>query len=134
MTISDEIRKFIETIPVAFVASTDEAGHPHLAAGTDIEVRNGSSLVFENWFCATTLRNVAQNPNVAIAVTTADGRIGYQFLGRVSRSSEEAIMNGYDPNVEKPGIPQALIRMIVEVEEIMDFSAGAHTDLSLNVP
>jgi general stress protein 26 len=129
--ISDDIKEFIRTIPIAFVASTDESGHPHLAAGTGLEVRQGRYLNFENWFCTTTLRNVARNPNIAVAVTTADGRAGYQFLGRVSRSEEEAIIDGYAPKVEKPGTPQALIRMIVEVEEIMEFSAGVHTDTSL---
>ncbi|SNB45216.1 pyridoxamine 5'-phosphate oxidase family protein [Geobacter sp. DSM 9736] len=131
MVISDEIRKYIENARVAFVASTDEAGAPHLAAGVDLKVQDERTLLFENWFCTTTLRNVALNPRVAVAVTDPDGGRGYQLTGVVRRSIDEAVMNGFAPGAEMPGTPQILVRMVVEVDRVMDFSAGAHTDQPL---
>jgi hypothetical protein len=38
------------------------------------------------------------------------------------------ILDGYAPEVEAPGTPQVESRMVVRVEEIMEFSTGAHTD------
>ena len=54
--ITETIRRFIETIPVAIVASTDDAGYPHLAAATGLRSLSGTSLLFENWLCETTLQ------------------------------------------------------------------------------
>lgn len=126
--ITTEIRKFIEAVEVAWVASADTTGHPHLAAGRDLKVEGRDFLLFENWFCETTMRNVSRNPNVAVSVTTPDMR-GYQFIGTMNRSIDEAILNGYVPDTEKPGMPQVLVRMVVQVRQVMEFSAGPHTDL-----
>lgn len=126
--ITETIRRFIETIPVAIVASTDDAGYPHLAAATGLRALSGTSLLFENWLCETTLQNVSRNPRVAVAVTAADGQAGYQIVGRVRRLVEEAILNGYAPDLEKPGTPQALIQLVIEVEKVMEFSVRMHSD------
>jgi len=126
--ITDTIRQFIEAIPVAIVASTGDAGYPHLAAASGLRVPDGSTLLFENWSCETTLQNVSLNPKVAVAVTAADGKTGYQIIGRVRRLVEEAILNGYAPDLEKPGTPQALIQLEIEVEKVMEFSVRMHSD------
>ena len=126
--ITETIRQFIEAIPVAIVASTDDAGYPHLAAASGLQVPDGSTLLFENWSCETTLQNVSRNTRVAVAVTAADGQTGYQIIGRVRRLVEEAILNGYAPDLEKPGTPQALIQLEIEVEKVMEFSVRMHSD------
>ena len=66
--ISDSIKQFIEGADHAFVASADKEGYPHLAAGRGLRVPDPGRLVFDAWFCATTLRNLAQNPLVAVVV------------------------------------------------------------------
>jgi len=126
--ITETIRRFIEAIPVAIVASTDDAGYPHLAAASGLRSPDGTTLIFENWSCETTLQNVARNPRIAVAVTAADGQAGYQIVGRVRRLFEEAILNGYAPDLEKPGTPQALIQLVIEVEKVMEFSVRMHSD------
>lgn len=129
--LTEEMLRIIEAAQLAFVASADETGCPHLAAGRDVKVGDGDQVVFENWFCPTTLRNVALNPRVAVAVTAGDSGTGYQFIGRVIRTSDAAIMDGYDPKFEALGIPQTLTRLVVQVERVFAFSAGVHTDLPL---
>lgn len=129
--IRDDIRLFIEKIQVAFVASADKSGKPHLAAGRDIKVLDQEHLVFENWFCRTTLSNAEENPRVAVAITDCDSGSGYQFYGNVTYAFDAALLNGYVPGMEPPGTPQALTRLVVRVEEVMEFTAGMHTDRSL---
>ena len=129
--ITDTIRQFIEAIPVAIVASTGDAGYPHLAAASGLRVPDGSTLLFENWSCETTLQNVSRNPQVAVAVTAADGQAGYQIVGRVRRLLEEAVLNGYAPDIEEPGTPQALFQLEIEVEKVMEFSVKMHSDRDL---
>lgn len=129
--LSGEIKRFIEAIPVAFVASADEGGQPHLAAGRDVKVLDAEHLAFAEWFCLTTLRNVSRNPQVSVSVVEPETGNGYQFSGRVTQTSETAILDGYAPEIEAPGTPQALTRFVVRVAEVMAFSAGMHTDLPL---
>jgi predicted pyridoxine 5'-phosphate oxidase superfamily flavin-nucleotide-binding protein len=128
MKLTAEVQRFVEGIPVAFVASVDETGRPHLAAGKELKVLDGEHIVFENWFCHTTLGNVARNPQVAVAVTVPDSGTGYQFVGTVSLAEDAAILDGYVPEAEAPGTPQTLTRMVVRVAEVYAFSAGIHTD------
>lgn len=129
--ISAEIKRFAEGIALAMVASADTSGKPHLALGSGIQVIDGQHLLLENWYCQTTLQNLEQNPRLAIAVMAEDMKIGYQFIGRLAHGFDVALLNGYAPAVEPPGEPQALTRLIVQVEEILAFCSGIHIDRPL---
>lgn len=124
-----EIRRFIEKIPLAIVATTDSDGQPHQALGSEVRVLDDNHLVFENWFCRTTLANVARNPRVSVAVVIQKNGTGYQFVGSVAHGSAVAILDGYVPGAEPPGEPQTLTRFVVRVEEVLAFCSGVHTDL-----
>ncbi len=129
--ITDKIRRFIEEVDVAFVASADAEGTPHLAAGMGLQVTDPDHLAFEAWFCTKTLDNVAHHPRLAIAVTAPKTAKGYQFIGTVEKSSETAILDGFVPGLESPGLPQVCSRLEVRVETIMEFSARIHSDTPL---
>lgn len=129
--ITEVIKRFIEKADYAFVASVNKKGCPHLASGRELRVPDPEHLVFESWFCLTTLQNLAENSKVAVAVADPVSGNGYQFVGRMERSEDAAIMDGYAPDFETPGMPQVLYRLYVQVESIMAFSAVAHTDQPL---
>ena len=130
--ISAEVKRFAEGIALAMVASADASGKPHLALGSDIKVIDGQHLMLENWYCQTTLKNLEQNPCLAIAVMAPDMKIGYQFIGQLAYGFDVALLSGYAPAMEPPGEPQALTRLIVKVEEILAFCSGIDTDQPLD--
>lgn len=129
--ITENIKRFIEGIDHAFVASADKNGRPHLAAGRELRAPDPGHLVFEAWFCYTTLRNLAENPAVAVAVADPISGNGYQFAGRIVLREDAAMIDGYAPDRETPGMPQVESRLHLVVEQVMAFSAGAHTDQPL---
>ena len=129
--ISDEIRRFIETRGAATVASADAGGQPHLALGSAFKVLDGEHVMFENWFCQTTLRNIEQNPRVAVAVMAQGSQTGYQLIGRVVHGFDVALLDGYRPGRQAADDLQALTRLVVRVEEVLAFCSGIHTDLPL---
>lgn len=129
--ISDIIKIFIETIDYAFVASADATGIPHLAAGRELKVPDSHHLVFDAWFCSTTLRNVTQNPHVAVVVILPDSGAGYQLAGTIEHMVDSALLDGYVPGEEERGMPQVQSRLVIRVDEVMEFSAGSHTDRPL---
>jgi hypothetical protein len=126
--ISEKLKKFIEETDLAFVASADQRARPHLAAGRGLKVPDPEHVVFEAWFCRKTLENVAEVPRITMVVIDAATGGGYQLVGTVEKVIPIGILNGFAPEVEAPGTPQVESRMVVRVEEIMEFSTGAHTD------
>lgn len=127
--ISAEIKRFVEAQGMATVASTAADGRPHLALGSDIKVLDDEHLLFENWFCQTTLRNVAQNRQVAVAVMSPGTTSGYQFIGSVVHGFDVALLDGYTPGAVPVSDLQALTRLVVRVEEVLAFCTGIHSDI-----
>lgn len=126
--ITDKMKRFIEEVNCAFVASADQRARPHLAAGRSLKVTDPNHLAFEAWFCHKTLENVAEVPRLAIAIIDSASGMGYQLTARVESTTQISVLDGYAPGIEEPGMPQAQWRMVVKVEEIMEFSSGVHTD------
>jgi hypothetical protein len=129
--ITEDIKRFAERVGHAFVATSDAKGNPHLAAGRGIVVSQPSLLVFEAWFCQTTLRNLQENPKVAVVIADPATGNGYQFAGRVEKAEDTALLDGYLPDVEPSGLPQVQWKLEVRVESVMSFTADAHSDRPL---
>lgn len=126
--ISDKMKRFIEEVNYAYVASADNRARPHLAAGTGIRISDPCHIVFEAWFCHKTLENIAEVPRLAIVVADPATGAGYQLLGRVEKTDQIGLLNGFAPEIEEPGLPQVETRITVQVEEVLEFSHGPHTD------
>jgi predicted pyridoxine 5'-phosphate oxidase superfamily flavin-nucleotide-binding protein len=126
--ITEKIKAFAEAIRIAFVASSDRSGNPHLAAFTGMKVVDPGHIVFSEWFCPKTIENLAGNPAVAVAVMDSATGKGYQFAGTVEKTSDIGILNGYDAEIEARKTPQVLYELVVRVDSIMEFSHGVHTD------
>lgn len=129
--ITEEVKRFVETAGHAFVATADATGHPHLAAGREIFIAEPNLLVFQAWCCLTTLRNLKENPRVAVAIADPATGKGFQFTGHVEKTEDTALLNGYTPDVEPPEMPQVQWRLEIRVESVMAFSADAHSDRPL---
>jgi uncharacterized protein len=129
--ITDDVKSFAERVGHAFVATCDANGVPHLAAGNGVAVVKPNRLVFEAWFCPTTMRNLEENSRVAVAIADPMTGSGYQFYGRVEREDDVATLDGFIPDQEPTGLPQVQWRLEVRVENVMAFTADAHSDRPL---
>lgn len=129
--ISKPIRRLIENLPYVFVATADASGQPHMAIGEQVTISGDSLLIFENWFCPATLQNIACNSQVSVVAVVPDTGKGFQMLGSVVNSSETAILDGYDPTVNVPEVPQVLMRFTVKIDRVLEFTSGIHSDTPL---
>lgn len=132
--ITEPLRNMLREIKYVFLATADSVGQPHIAIGEQVTVSGDSFLIFENWFCPTTLQNINSNTRVAVVAVLPGSDKGFQLLGEVVRSTNTAMLDGYDASITKPELPQVLTRFIVRVKVILEFSGGIHTDIPLNVP
>ena len=129
--ITESIKRLVEKTEFAFVASADDSGLPHLAAGRELAVPDPEHLVFRAWFCGTTLKNLERNPYLCVAVVDPASGEGYQMAGRVEKVENSAFMNGFVPGKDEPGTPQAQWSLVVQVQMVMAFSPAVHTDQPL---
>ena len=129
--ITESIKTFAEGVGHAFVATSNLAGSPHLAAGRGVSVLEKNRLVFEAWFCVTTLKNLQENPKVAVVIADPATGKGYQFSGRVESKKDTAVLDGFLPDLESSDLPQVQWRLEVRVESVMVFTADAHSDRPL---
>ncbi|HET6420851.1 MAG TPA: pyridoxamine 5'-phosphate oxidase family protein [Geobacteraceae bacterium] len=126
--ITEIMKTFIEQIDLAYVASSDKSGRPHMAAVKGLTIPDPRHIVFSEWFCPKTIENISANPEIAIAVMDPETGKGYQLAGIVEKTMDIGILDGYDPGIEKPETPQVLYQLAIRVVEIMEFTHGVHTD------
>lgn len=131
--ITEPLRNLLKKIKYVFVATADAVGQPHMAIGEQVTVSGDSLLIFENWFCPATLQNISSNTRVAVVAVLPDSGKGFQMLGSVVRSTDIAILDGYDAALAMPNIPQVLTRFMVRVEDVLEFTSGIHTDIPIKV-
>ena len=61
---------------------------------------------------------------------TQSPRRGYQFLGTIAEVKEGAMLDGFNPELEKKekDIPQIESRLKIEINEVLNFATGPHSD------
>jgi predicted pyridoxine 5'-phosphate oxidase superfamily flavin-nucleotide-binding protein len=129
---SEEMQAALRGAAVAYVASADDRGQPHLAVSKLIRILDAEHVTFTAWFCPQTAENVAKNPKVAVSVWDATHDHGYQLAGDVTNATVTAMLDGWSgPEREFGPIPQEERRLTVRVDSVMELKSGVHTDEAL---
>ena len=81
ITISEEIKNFVNSQKLGYVATVSNDGTPNLSPKGTIVVMNESTLVFADIRSPQTIQNLQNNPSVEINVVDPFQRLGYRFKG-----------------------------------------------------
>ena len=81
ITISEEIKNFVNSQKLGYVATVSNDGTPNLSPKGTIVVMNESPLVFADIRSPQTIQNLQNNPSVEINVVDPFQRLGYRFKG-----------------------------------------------------
>ena len=81
ITISEEIKNFVNSQKLGYVATVSKDGTPNLSPKGTIVVMNESTLVFADIRSPQTIQNLQNNPSVEINVVDPFQRLGYRFKG-----------------------------------------------------
>lgn len=113
-----------------FVATTDAAGLPHLAAAGQISAAEGGQVFVRSWFCPGTVQNLQDNPMISLTAWDAKTDGGFQLLGKVESIRECGILDGYDVSVETTSpSPQVERELLVRIKKVIRFSHAPHSDV-----
>lgn len=107
-----------------FIGTCDKSGNPNVSVkGMFVKLVDDENLVYADIYSVKTLKNVQDNPKVAVAAINIKTYKGYQFKGNA-----EAIKLGplFD-EAKKLNFPQLLAVTKLKIEEIysMDFGPDA---------
>ena len=81
ITISEEIKNFVNFQKLGYVATVSKDGTPNLSPKGTIVVMNRSTLVFADIRSPQTIENLQDNHSVEINVVDPFQRLGYRFKG-----------------------------------------------------
>jgi hypothetical protein len=112
------------------VATPASDGYPRVAPADRLTLPAGEEgAAVDAWFCPVTLENLKKGGRIDIVVWDAVLDEGFQILGTCLAIEEIALLNGYDASIpEKAGLPQAERRIRLQVEKVLPFRRGGHTD------
>jgi predicted pyridoxine 5'-phosphate oxidase superfamily flavin-nucleotide-binding protein len=130
MKIPEPVKRLISRNQVILVATSDRKGVPHLAAAKGLFLLDEDRLAFENWFCFQTLRNITENPRIAVSLMEPGKDRGFQIVGAVEQMVPTAMLDGFTSEEAERGspIPQTEYQFRIIIEKILELSTGPHSD------
>jgi hypothetical protein len=117
-----------ERVGRVFVATASAEGKPHIAVAGKLALATRDQVVVTEWFCPTTMANLAESPRIALVIWDGPSDVGYQITGELEQIIERAVANGYLPGEEERAVPQVERDLWIRVEEMLPFTEGPHTD------
>jgi len=112
------------------VTTAASDGYPHVAPGARLHLSpNEEKVAVDAWFCPGTLENLKGNEKLDLVVWDATLDEGFQLLGKCRGVEDLALLNGHDASrPDKAGVPQVERRIQIQVERVIPFQRGAHSD------
>ena len=127
ITISEEIKNFVNLQKLGYVATVSKDGTPNLSPKGTIVVMNESTLAFADIRSPQTIQNLQDNPSVEINVVDPFQRLGYRFKGEckiINEGPEFDKILDYYANV---GIKSKINSVvIVDVESMSEVTSPSY--------
>jgi len=127
ITISEEIKNFVNSQKLGYVATVSKDGTPNLSPKGTIVVMSESTLAFADIRSPQTIQNLQDNPSVEINVVDPFQRLGYRFKGEckiINEGPEFDKILDYYANV---GIKSKINSVvIVDVESMSEVTSPSY--------
>jgi len=122
INIPDNIKDFVNSQKLGYVATVSKDGTPNLSPKGTIVVMNKSTLAFADIRSPQTIENLQDNPSVEINVVDPFQRLGYRFKGEgkiISEGSEfDKILDYYENAGIKSKINSVVVVDVKSMSEV----------------
>jgi uncharacterized protein len=125
--LTEEMKDMLSKLAPASVATASSDGMPNVVAIGSINVLDDEHLLFATIFTVKTLRNLQENPKIAVAVIDGKNYKGYQFKGTAELLNQGPIYDNVVKEIEKAPmkLPRPQYAVKIKVEEIFNLSPGS---------
>ena len=113
ITISEEIKNFVNSQKLGYVATVSKDSTPNLSPKGTIVVMNESTLAFADIRSPQTIQNLQDNPSVEINVVDPFQRLGYRFKGEGKIINEGSEFNKILDYYTNAGIKSKINSVVV---------------------
>ena len=113
ITISEEIKNFVNSQKLGYVATVSKDGTPNLSPKGTIVVMSKSTLAFADIRSPQTIQNLQNNPSVEINVVDPFQRLGYRFKGEGKIINEGSEFNKILDYYTNAGIKSKINSVVV---------------------
>jgi len=112
-----------------FLALVGADGFPYVNSARQIEQVAENQFAIEEWICPLTVKQLSENPKMAVLIWDPAADDGYEILGEVLMFESQAFVNGFAPEVEEDAyLPQVKRKLIIRAEKITAFSHALRCD------
>tara|TARA_B100000029_G_C17334281_1_gene872849 strand:+ start:94 stop:534 length:441 start_codon:yes stop_codon:yes gene_type:complete len=123
----DEIKIFVNSQKLGYVATISSDGTPNLSPKGTISILDDSRLVFANIRSPQTIQNLKKNPSIELNVVDPFSRMGYRFKGKAKTISSgddfQKILNYFEQNGIKSKISDIVI---IDVESFSEVTSPSY--------
>jgi hypothetical protein len=103
-----------------FLASADDEGNPYMVAAEKIDPLFENFVEIKRCLCSQTIRNLWENPHLALYIWPGDNEPGYQMTGVLSEIKDlpfsgKSLSEKNDDKSEK----DSEVRLIVKIEKVI---------------
>ncbi len=122
--ITDEIRKFVETQKISYVATVNKKGHPNVSPKGPLRIVDDKTLAFADLFSKKTRDNLKENPWIAVSVVDVGKKEGFQFRGKAEILTDGPLYEQIVEEISKPYTKRPMVQSVVKigVKEIHDLA------------
>jgi predicted pyridoxine 5'-phosphate oxidase superfamily flavin-nucleotide-binding protein len=122
--ITDEIRKFVETQKISYVATVGKKGLPNVSPKGPLRVIDDKTLAFADLFSKKTRENLRDNPWIAVSVVDVERKEGFQFRGKAEVMTQGPLYEQITEDISKPYTKRPVVQSVVKirVKEIHDLA------------
>ena len=109
----DEIKNFVNSQKLGYVATVSADGTPNLSPKGTISIIDNSRLVFANIRSPQTIENLEKNPAIEINVIDPFSRMGYRFKGIAKTISSGDDFKNILNYFEQKGIESKISEIVI---------------------
>ena len=122
-TLTGEMKAMLEK-QLAVVATASNDGTPNVGPKGSVHVVDDETLAFSESTGEKTLRNLQQNPKVAVMVVDREKGDGYQFKGKAELLAEGDFLEQVARRQEARGRRRPKHAVRIDIEEIYSVKSG----------
>jgi uncharacterized protein len=112
-----------------FIALLGTDGFPYVNSARQLEQIAQNQFAIEEWVCPLTVKQLSENPKMAVLIWDPSTDDGFEILGQVLMFESQSFLNGFAPEVEQDvHLPQVKRKLIIRAERITAFRHALRCD------
>jgi len=109
---------------LAFVGTADGNGRPNIGPKGSMRLENEETLIFAEGTGKKTLRNLRENPEVAVTFVDREKMEGYQFKGKAEIIERGPLYDNVAKIAKEKGRPEPKAVVTIKIAEIYSLKPG----------